>query len=586
MRNWKIALLVLAFLKTMTLMAGEEPDRWWPVQALPKAVVRTTNQQEFPEPRIALQMMVQSVAGLAAKAVNEGHGDEMVWVNNGDGDLEKWYARLLAMHPELEKRGTFGPWDLVDRYAKRGIIKGYILYHTDPSGADCSVNVATSLAGLLDGIIVDEALEKDAQAHGLKLLQDVRGKSDLWCFQTYKDQFNHRMLCFQDPRKPHVRDLAIAQKVFTSYGNSELTPLAVAWVEPLSPILGWNGGDEFATTDLTTGYGDIQTDTDWSLNLPLLMAGTEKLNLPEMKSFDPRTIDWNDSRSAVAFIQTDGDNTQWVEGDFFGNASYWGNSERGKIPYGWSCCFAHLAQLCPEAIQYALDTRSPNDWFIEWGGGYYYPDRFGLKLANRWDLLAQQAGRTWELMKKTNTRVIGFNFTRIDSRDARKACRVFAGQTDGLLAILAFQYYPYEGGAGSTFWVTDRNGIEVPVVSARYSIWENTNNRERAGTPAKVAREIRQTVDTSAPAQLPRYDWVIAHVWSYFKYAPGTDEDAENMPQDNAAANGGVRGYAPVTWSAQRLPDNVRVVSPEELLWRIRMQHNPTQTKELISQFQ
>jgi hypothetical protein len=224
------------------------------------------------------------------------------------------------------------------------------------------------------------------------------------------------MLCFQDPRKPHVRDLAIAQKVFTSYGNSELTPTAVAWVEPLSPILGWNGGDEFATTDLTTGYGDIQTDTDWSLNLPLLMAETEKLNLPAMKSFDPRTIDWNDSRSAVAFIQTDGDNAQWVEGDFFGNASYWGNSERGKIPYGWSCCFAHLAQLCPEAIQYALDTRSPNDWFIEWGGGYYYPDRFGLKLANRWDLLAQQAGRTWELMKKTNTRVIGFNFTRIDSR--------------------------------------------------------------------------------------------------------------------------------------------------------------------------
>ena len=39
---------------------GAEPeDRWWPVQSLPKTIVRT-------EPRAALQMMIQSVAGLAA----------------------------------------------------------------------------------------------------------------------------------------------------------------------------------------------------------------------------------------------------------------------------------------------------------------------------------------------------------------------------------------------------------------------------------------------------------------------------------------------------------------------------------------
>ena len=84
---------------------------------------------------------------------------------------------MLALHPEVEKRGTFGPWALVDRYAKRGIIKGYILYRLDKSpggsnayrpGMDCSVNVATSLAGLLDGIIVDEELENEAKRHGLK----------------------------------------------------------------------------------------------------------------------------------------------------------------------------------------------------------------------------------------------------------------------------------------------------------------------------------------------------------------------------------------------------------------------------------
>lgn len=540
-------------------------------------------------------MMVQSVAGLAAKAVNESRGDELVWVDNGDGDLEKWYVRLLARHPDLATPGTFAAWDLVDRYIKQGIIKGYILYRSDKSkgehnaqlpGMNCSANVATSLAGLLDGIIVDEDLEPAARAHGLKLLLDVREKTQLWCFQTYRDRFNRRMLCFQDPRVPHVRDLAIAQKVFTTYGSDEPTRLAMGWLDPLSPILGWNCGDEFVNTDLLTGYGDFQTDTDWCLNLPVLMAGTEKLKSPKATGFNPGTIDWSDSRSAVAFIDTDGDNVQWLEGNFFGNGSYWGNTERGKIPLGWSVCFAQLAQLCPQAIEYALDTRTTNDWFMEWGGGYYYPDHFGRERTNRWELLATHARRTLELMKKTGPRVIGFNFAQCDSPDAHKAYEVFAGQTDGLLAILVFQYSAYEAGAGRIFWVKDRNGVEVPVITARYSIWEHANNRERAGTPAKVAREIRQTVEKTAPAQLPRYDWVIAHAWSCFKHAPGTDENAENMPPENVATEGGVRGYSPVTWCAVRLPASVRVVSPEELVWRIRMQHDPSQTKKLISQFQ
>ena len=587
--------LAMALLCAVPILAGQAEDRWWPVQALPKVLVRTTNQQEFPEPRVALQMMAQSVAGLAAKAVNEGRGNELVWVNNGDGDLEKWYVRLLAEHPDLEKAGAFGPWELVDRYAKRGMIKGYILYRVDKSKGDdngyesrlnCSVNVATSLAGLLDGVLVDEELENTAKAHGLKLLVDAREKTQAWCFQNYRDQFNRRMLCTQDPRKPHVRDLVIAHKVFTVYGQDEPTPTAMKWLEPLSPILGWNGGDEFANTDLSTRYGHIQTATDWCLNLPVLMAGTEKVILPKVKSFDPGTIDWKDSRSAVSFIDTDGDNVQWLQGNFFGNASYWGNSQRGKIPFGWSCCFDHLAQLCPQAIGYALATRSTNDWFVEWGGGYYYPDHFGLERTNRWELLALHARRTWELMRKTNTRIIGFNVTRYDSPEARKAYEVFAGRTDGLLAILVFQYSAYEAGAGKTFWVKDRNGIDVPVITARYSIWEHANARARAGTPAKIAREIRETVEKTPPGQLPRYDWVIDHVWSWFKRAPGTDENAENMPQENARSEDGVRGYAPVTWCAERLPGSIRVVSPEELVWRIRMKHDPTQTRKMISQFQ
>jgi hypothetical protein len=565
--------------------------RWWPVQALPKALVRL-EQNDFPPPRGSYEMMAQSVAGLAAKAVNEGRSDEMVWIGSANAGLEEWLDRLLARNPDLQMRGVVSFWDLVDLYAKKGIIKGYILYKSDGSkgglnehrsGMDCSVNVATSLAGLVDGIIVDERLEREAKAHGLTRLIDVRGKTQAWCFENYRDQFNRRIVCTQDPRKPHVRDLAIAQKAFVVYGDDEPLPAVMKWLEPLSPILGWNGGDEFETTDLSARWGHIQTATDWCSNLPVLMAGTEVTHSPKAQSFDPRTIDWNDRRSAVSFISTDGDNVQWFEVNFFRNVDYWGNPDRGKIPFGWSCCFSQLSQLCPGAIDYALETRSPRDTFIEWGGGYYYPDRFGSNRPNRWELLARQAQRTWALMKINNTRMIGFNCAIYDSPDARKAYEVFARETDGLLAIFVFQYSPYEAGAGETFWVKDRNGIELPVITARYSIWENSNGRKRAGTPAKVAREIIQTVEQTPQDKPPRYDWVIAHVWSYFKESPGNDESAENMPQEDAVSKGGVRGYSPAVWCAERLPGKIRVISPEEMIWRMRMEHDPSQTKEFMS---
>src|SRR5882672_10398190 len=57
-----------------------QQSRWWPTQAMPKRFVRTGNRNEFPAPHAAIEMMVQSMAGLAAKAVNDGRGDELVWV--------------------------------------------------------------------------------------------------------------------------------------------------------------------------------------------------------------------------------------------------------------------------------------------------------------------------------------------------------------------------------------------------------------------------------------------------------------------------------------------------------------------------
>jgi hypothetical protein len=294
---------------------------------MPKALVRLTNQNDSAATRRSYEVTAQSVAGLAAKAVNEGRGDEMVWVPTGNLDEEDWLARWLKRHPQVEMRGASDLWTLVERYAKRGIIKGYILYWADTSkgeinehrrGMDCSVNVATSLAGILHGIIVDEALEPRAREHGLKLLMDVRDKTQAWCFETYKERFNRTMVCTQDPRKPHVRDLAIAQGAFTGYGYDAPMPAVMKWLAPLSPVLGWNGGDEFKSTEMSSRWGHIQTATDWCINLPVLMAGTEKAEQSRAKDFRSAHDRLERHAQRREFRQhLTVDNVQWFEGNFF-----------------------------------------------------------------------------------------------------------------------------------------------------------------------------------------------------------------------------------------------------------------------------
>jgi hypothetical protein len=356
------------------------------------------------------------------------------------------------------------------------------------------------------------------------------------------------------------------------------------WLQPLSPILGWNGGNEFKTTRLSSVFGHIQTATDWCLNLPLLMAGSERYEAARVRAFDPREINWADQRSTVAFVGTDGDNVQWFEGSFFGHSSYWGNSKRGRIPFGWSCCLTQLVQLCPPAVDYAAATQTPKDDFVEWGGGYYYPDLFGQERADRWQLLAQHARRTWSLMQRSNTRVLGVIVARHDSADALKAYQVLAKETAGMLGILAVQYVPYEVGAGKQYWVKDSLGAEVPVLTARYALWAG-KVRPRRGTPARIAHELADVVAKAASADLPLHDWVVAHAWSHFRRNLGADEKGEDMPQGDAS-QGGAAGYDPVCWCVERLPATVRAVTPEELLWRIRMRHAAQETKKLIQRFQ
>jgi hypothetical protein len=540
-------------------------------------------------------MLLQSLSGLAAKALNEGRGDELLWVAVDNNDCEAWYADFLSCHGGVELRGNFDTWALVRRYRDLGFVKGYALYRRDRSSRktgdlssqmELSANVATSAAGILGAVLIEESLEPEARRLGLPLLLDARGKSAEWCFEHFSAKASRTLLGLQDPRKPGMRDLAIARNALVFYGTDETTGKAMRWLEPLSRILGWNGGDEFESTRLSSINSHVQTCTDWSWNLPLLMAGASFADTPRAPGFDPRRIDWSDKRDCVSFVLSDGDNNQWFQTTFFrGEPGWWGNASRGDIPFGWSVPFTNLAELSPQPLAYALRTATPNDHFVEWGGcGYFYPDLFASSRPDRWALLARHSADIWSAMQATGTRLVGFLVRECDSPDALKAYSTFAGQTDGLAAILVIQYDPYEGGLGKIFWVKDRRGVDIPVICARYSIWAGRPDSASSGTPAKIADLLSRRDGDKGEGPETRFDWVVVHAWSFFRQSSSNSPTAEELSEPELAQGRGQRGYSPAVWAAHRLPGWLHVVGPEELAWRLRMKHNPGQTKLFLAE--
>jgi len=586
---------------------GDESYRYWPIQKTPKAIVLTSQPKEMGRLKPAdlwrlrekmgpTFFMLQSVAGLTAKAVNEGVLDEMVWTPIPIPSYRQWYDRIVN-RLAIEERGPLSEWELVERYRDKGIIKGYILYSWDQSSRgdsvnlaeiDVSANVATSLAGPFNAIIVDESLQEKTEQVGLKMLLDVRGKDMLWCLEKYGDKIYNGMALTVDPRTPNNRAAAVAYNAPVSFGTGVGTEAVMAYLRPSSPILGWNIGDEDKHTSLNSKYGHYQTATSMLVNMPVLAAGSHDYEPKRCKSLDPTTIDYDQGRHFVAFLMSDGDNTGWFVGSFTHDTDYWANPQHGKFPMGWTTSMANASQMAPDVADYIAETKPQHTSLIEQGGGYYYPDLFAKELPNRREILAKHAREVNHYLKRRGVNILSFICLDIDSPEAMEAYAVFAKEMDALIGMIGLQYYPYDGGDGAVYWFKNNNGIEIPVVCVKYSIW-NHANWPRGGTPAKIARLIKEQALEGEQQGKKTYSITSVHCWSYFKKSDSDADDAEEIGKDSIEYRKdyhvGRRGLTPVKWCVDRLSPEVKVVSPEEIIWRIRMRNRPEQTLRVLKQY-
>jgi hypothetical protein len=302
--------------------------------------------------------------------------------------------------------------------------------------------------------------------------------------------------------------------------------------------------------------------------------------LKRFVQIDPDTIDFKDDRPTVSFYMSDGDNVQWMFGDYVQNPYYWGAEVNGTFPMGWGMPLGDLQQIGIDIYNKLANTQ-PEQTSVIFMPGYSFPDEFGIAYDDerREELLIQHAHRIEHYMQENGVGLISFLCNDYDSEEAMEAYRIFAREIPSLVGMLCIDYAPYEEGDGIVFWFPNQDGVEIPVVTAKYAIWANLN-QERAGTPAKIARLINKDSAAAIEHNETYNNWVTVHAWSGFK---ANDTDDETAGNGQFMAHGTEGGIMPVKWTIDRLDDDhVRTVTPEEMVWRLRMDHQPEQTKKVI----
>lgn len=562
----KLRLILLAAAAAWSLAAAAvaaapaDDPFWWPEQRTPARYTRCT------APRNAAEaVLAQSAAGLAARAVNEGRSQRMIWIARG-GMYPDW-LHATARERRIRCDGEADVWTIVGQLRDEGLVSGYVLY----AAGDGSLNPATVRAGQLDAVLVEQSLRERAETAGLRLLYDARGEHPAAWFAEPGGQPGRAMIVAMNPALPFNRDLAVAHRAMVYYGADSTYRTMLARVRPFSPVIGWNEGPEAGHVGPPSEYGLFSTASDYCSNLPFLMAGARQAPLARARSIDPRTIDFAAPGSFHAFVMSDGDNMQWTM-DAFWSRDYYLHPACGRIPVSWTTCAANLSQASPATWNRLVRHQPRNATLAEYSGGYQYPDIFGRGLPDRWEALRRYARMTGRHMRRTGVRVLHLMMLgAIDSPEAMRAYAIYAEEIDSLTGIVAIQYNPYHAGRGAVYWVKDRHGVEVPVVTARYSLWGKID-RDGFGGPDRIAERI--DADAAAGDAL---GWTVVHAWSrYTQRSDGTFVDAAD---DDPAAG---RGVTAVAWCADRIAPATRIVSLEELLWRIRMRHDPATTRRLI----
>lgn len=414
-------------------------------------------------------------------------------------------------------------------------VSGYILCANDTNSQ--SGNVAVSLAGLLDAIVVTPANKALCDKAGLTCVLDATNLDDAWLRSSqYFNQLN-KNIAFEQPLSmaPKLIDYAVMSKSYINFYNGNIAKEHANMYNFLNDgaiVFGYNNTLGEYQTVLSFSGENIQMvpsdhaynlSTYSSINLNALTQKTEKVS----EEATPNV-------HTVCLVLSDGDNLQWYTNDFTTSSKWWSNRNRGSFAMGWGIP-STMIDTAPVASKYLYSKMTAKDEFVLQlsGLGYTFPSRW---TKSERDKMAKTLA---EYMKRSD---ISYAEILDDNGFNTQSLSSFT-QQDGIDGLFYIDYSNYAGHNGEILWSNGK-----PIVSARYRLWADLPN----SSIEYISNSIN-SADTD-PSKASSYSFIIVHAWS-------------GLTSGNLVPNGNTMDA--VAKLVASFDSDVKVVTPSEFMNRI-----------------
>lgn len=551
----------------------KKPRKFWTCTGVVSIDNRNSINETETMQGLQYHLLCQSLAGLTNRMVEEGKSDVAVWLYDHGGKASYKVSKQALEDMGICEQGVQNGLELacsdyesVDGLSVqlKGFFDGYVL--TDVKNNPESGIVASVASHVYNSIIVDVRDKEYFEKAGYSMKYDATHKTTLDAWHEFKDKCNNEALVIMPVQTGELREFAIKNNLFVlnlnkkqgdprSGQNVDLLEEVLAWLQPNVPVYGWEQGvseDQFVARISKSGHPMIPCDWSYNHSLTSLLY-TERQQPVQAQSFNPKLIDFDKKRNYVSFFLSDGDNIQWMMQDFA--TSFYDVPEAIEVKMSYGLPVSTLSMMAPAQLHNLMNLRRDECSVLEMlGGGYYYIDTYSQN-NNRNDNLKVAAERLAVSMRRYHVGLLGVMAMDVKSVASKEAYQAFVDANDRLEGIIALQYSPYAGGGGEVFWVTNKNGYDIPVITVRYSLWDRIHERE--GSPDFIASKLK------AEAQVESFSAICVHAWSRFE--------------------GNAHGAAAARLCAGKLDGRFEVVNMQELVWRLRMSRHPEQTLEYLN---
>ena len=428
------------------------------------------------------------MASLAGVVNRNTQGELLLSPNNGSLPNPKfWLDQLRTNYPQVGVQFQSSTTFFLNRY--KAMLSGYILYDR-ALNAD-SINIATSIAGITNAIIVDPSTQLAATTAGLALVADARNLTYSQIFTQYNARFNKDLIFHQDTTKnDQLRDFAILHRGFMYYSDPTALEPYITGQNHHGRIFGW--GQEFDLFSQASQNYQQVVASDWSWSSST--TARWQIPLPKQRYHPPANLVTQSNKHYVAFVMSDGDNCQWLTGDFATNPKWFGSQYRGNFNMTWDLT-STLAEMNPVAFNY-LYQRAANgthkDCFVSSGGSgltfpSQYPDKAGLAAS-----IAQS-------LKLADQKVISI----LDPSYHADSLYTILAEPQ-VLGIMFKTYDSYYKGRNGTMEFHKGK----PIVSVKYSLWDG------ADTAESIANALNESPYRDPFNIRSSYSIVNVHPWS------------------------------------------------------------------------